>query len=255
MLSVIIITKNEAHNISDCLESVSWVSEIIVVDSGSSDETVSICEKYGAHVFYNQWVGFGSQKNHALSLAKQPWILSIDADERVSPALREEIERALSSPSNCFAWKIPRLSSFCGQYIYHSGWWPDHVTRLFHRDHARFTDDAVHERVIVNGITGILKEHLIHESILNFEQLLAKMNQYTTTGASMMNDKKISSSLFKALIHGLWAFIRTYIIKRGFLDGKYGFILAVITAESAYYRYLKLMFLKRNTNARHNSHR
>lgn len=245
MLSVIIITKNEAHAIGACLASVAWADEIIVVDSGSDDDTVAICQKFGALISENQWPGYGKQKNHALSLAKGDWILSIDADERVTPELRQEIEQAIANPDDCVAWKIPRLSSFCGRFIRHSGWWPDYVTRLFHRDYAKFSDDVVHERVIVTGLTGTLKEHFLHESIENLEDLLTKMNQYSTAGALMSHEKNKTASLRKAVGHGLWAFFRSYLLRVGFLDGREGFILAVSTAESTYYRHLKLMLMNR----------
>jgi glycosyltransferase involved in cell wall biosynthesis len=245
MLSVIIITKNEAHTIEDCLKSVGWADEIIVVDSGSDDDTVAICQKFGAQVSKNEWPGYGKQKNHALALAKGDWILSIDADERVTPALRQEIEHAIATPNDCVAWQIPRLSSFCGRYMRHSGWWPDYVTRLFHRDYAKFSDDIVHERVIVKGLTGTLKAHFLHESIEDFEDLLTKMNQYTTAGALMADERKKTASLTKAIGRGLWAFFRSYVLRAGFLDGREGFILSVSTAESTYYRHLKLMLLMR----------
>lgn len=245
MLSVIIITKNEADVISDCLASVAWADEIVVVDSGSDDDTVAICQKFGALVFENEWPGYGQQKNHALAQAKGNWILSIDADERVTPALRQEIEQAIANPNGCVAWQIPRLSSFCGRFMRHSGWWPDYVTRLFHRDYAKFSDDIVHERVVVNGLTGTLKEHFLHESIENFEELLTKMNQYTTAGALMSYERQKTASLMKAIGRGFWAFFRCYVLRAGFLDGCEGFILSVSTAESTYYRHLKLMLLMR----------
>ena len=245
MLSVIIITKNEAHAIGACLASVAWADEVIVVDSGSDDDTVAICQRFGALVSKNEWPGYGKQKNHALALAKGNWILSIDADERVTPALRQEIEHALAKPNDCVAWKIPRLSSFCGRFIHHSGWWPDYVTRLFHRDYAKFSDDIVHERVIVKGLTGTLKEHFLHESIENLEDLLTKMNQYSTAGALMSYERNKTASLKKAIGHGLWAFLRCYILRAGFLDGREGFILSVSTAESTYYRHLKLMLMRK----------
>jgi glycosyltransferase involved in cell wall biosynthesis len=245
MLSVIIITKNEGHAIGACLASVAWADEIIVVDSGSDDDTVEICQKFGALISKNEWPGYGKQKNHALALAKNNWILSIDADERVTPALRQEIEHAIANPNDYVAWKIPRLSSFCGRFIRHSGWWPDYVTRLFHRDYAKFSDDIVHERVIVEGSTGILKEYFLHESIENLEDLLTKMNQYSTAGALMAYERNKTASLRKAIGHGLWAFFRSYLLRAGFLDGREGFILSVSTAESTYYRHLKLMLMRK----------
>ena len=245
MLSVIIITKNEAGNILDCLASVAWADEIIVIDSGSDDRTVEICEQFGARVYVNQWPGYGKQKNFALDFAKGDWVLSIDADERVTPLLHEEIERVIANPGEFLAWKIPRLSSFCGRYMRHSGWWPDYVVRLFARGQAIFSDDIVHEQVLVKGRTGTLVGYFLHESIESFEDLLSKMNQYTSAGALLAYQKGKKGSLRKAIGHGVWAFFRCYILRTGFLEGREGFILAVSTAESSYYRYLKLMFMEK----------
>jgi len=245
MLSVIIITKNEADNIRDCLASVAWADEIIVVDSGSEDETVAICREYTDKVYETDWPGFGIQKQRALNKAKGDWVLSIDADECVTPLLREEIERVIANPGACVAWKIPRLSRFCGRYMRHSGWWPDYVVRLFAKDQARFSDDMVHEQVLVNGAVGTLTGHFIHETIESFEVLLSKMNQYTSAGALMASQKGKKGSLRKAIGHGVWAFFRSYVLRAGFLDGREGFILAVSIAESSYYRYLKLMFMQK----------
>jgi hypothetical protein len=245
-LSVIIITKNEADNIRACLESVSWADEIIVVDSGSSDDTVDICRASGAQVHITaDWPGFGIQKNRALSHATCEWVLSLDADERVTSGLRSEIESALNDPRGHDAFRVPRLSSFCGRYMRHSGWYPDFVTRLFQRDSARFSDDLVHESLIVSGSVGKLHQPLLHETFHDLEELLAKINQYTTAGAQMLSEKGKSATLKKAIGHAVWAFLRTYIIRAGFLDGREGFMLAVSTAESTYYRYAKLMLLSK----------
>jgi len=245
-LSVIIITKNEADNIRACLESVSWADEIIVVDSGSSDDTVDICKASGAQVHItSDWPGFGIQKNRALSHATCEWVLSLDADERVTSDLRSEIETALNDPHGHDAFRIPRLSSFCGRYMRHSGWYPDYVTRLFHRGAARFSDDLVHESVIVNGSVGTLRQPLLHETFRDLEELLTKINQYSTAGARMLSEKNRTISLKKAVGHAVWAFFRTYIIRAGFLDGREGFMLAVSTAESTYYRYVKLLLLNK----------
>jgi len=245
-LSVIIITKNEADNIRACLESVNWADEIIVVDSGSSDDTVNICKELGAQVHTTAaWPGFGIQKNRALSHATCEWVLSLDADERVTPGLRSEIESALNDPHGHDAFRVPRLSSFCGRYMRHSGWYPDYVTRLFQRGAARFSDDLVHESLIVNGSVGRLRQPLLHETFHDLEELLAKINQYSTAGARMLNEKNKTATLKKAVAHAVWAFFRTYIIRAGFLDGREGFMLAVSTAESTYYRYAKLMLLNK----------
>jgi hypothetical protein len=245
-LSVTIITKNEADNIRACLESVAWADEIVVVDSGSSDETVNICKALGAQVHTtSDWPGFGVQKNRALSHATGEWVLSLDADERVTPELRSEIETVLNGLDGHAAFRMPRLSSFCGRYMHHSGWYPDYVTRLFQHGTALFSDDLVHERLIVNGSVGTLRQSLLHETFHDLEELLTKINQYSTAGAQMLSEKNRTATLKKAVGHALWAFFRTYVIRAGFLDGREGFMLAVSTAESAYYRYAKLMLMNK----------
>ena len=246
-LSVIIITKNEADNIRACLESVKWADEVIVVDSGSSDDTVNICKALGARVHVtSDWPGFGIQKNRALSYATGEWVLSLDADERVTPELRSEIESTVSDPHGHAGFRIPRLSSFCGRHMRHSGWYPDFVTRLFLRGAARFSDDLVHESVIVNGKVGELRQPLLHETFHDLEELLAKMNHYSTAGALMLSEKNKTATLKKAVGHAAWAFFRTYFLRAGFLDGREGFMLAVSTAESTYYRYAKLLLLTKH---------
>ncbi|MEO8343819.1 MAG: glycosyltransferase family 2 protein [Gallionella sp.] len=241
-LSVIIITKNEAANIRACIESVAWADEIIVVDSGSSDATVEICRELGAQVYVHDWPGFGMQKNRALSYATKDWVFSIDADERVTSELRAEIQSALQG-AQAEGYEIPRLSSFCGRYMRHSGWYPDYVLRLFKRSSGKFSDNLVHERVIVNGPIAKLQQSLLHESFRDLEQLLAKINHYSTASAQMLHRKNRTASLKKAVGHALWAFSRSYFLRAGFLDGREGFMLAVSTAEGTYYRYLKLMLL------------
>jgi glycosyltransferase involved in cell wall biosynthesis len=241
-LSVIIITKNEEANIRACIESVAWADEIIVVDSGSSDATVEICRELGAQVYVHDWPGFGMQKNRALGYATKDWVFSIDADERVTSELRAEIQSALQG-AQAVGYEIPRLSSFCGRYMHHSGWYPDYVLRLFRRSSGKFLDDLVHERVIVNGPIAKLQQSLLHESFRDLEQLLAKINHYSTASAQMLHRKNRTASLKKAVGHALWAFFRSYFLRAGFLDGREGFMLAVSTAEGTYYRYLKLMLL------------
>ena len=241
-ISVIIITKNESLNIRACLESVTWANEIIVVDSGSQDNTVSICREFTPHVYSHDWPGFGPQKNRALTYATKDWVLSLDADERITPELCAEIQSAMNE-RDIHAYEIPRLSSFCGRYIHHSGWRPDYVTRLFRRQSAVFSDDLVHERVIVTGVTGRLRQSILHESFRDADELLKKINHYSTAGALMLHNKGRTSTLKNAIAHALWAFFRTYIIRAGFLDGREGFMLAVSTAEGTYYRYIKLMLM------------
>lgn len=242
-LSVIIIACNEAHAIRACLESVAWADEIIVVDSGSTDDTVAICREFTPHVYSHDWPGFGTQKNRALNYATSDWVLSLDADERITPELRKELQDAMAAPGSSAAFRMPRLSSYCGRFMHHSGWWPDYVTRLFRRGSACFSDDLVHERLLVTGATGTLKSPLLHDTYRDLEEVLNKVNSYSTAGARMQYQKGRKAGLSTAIAHGLWAFVRTYFLRRGFLDGREGFMLAVSNAEVTYYRYLKLMLL------------
>ncbi|MDO8464055.1 MAG: glycosyltransferase family 2 protein [Gallionella sp.] len=245
-LSVIIITKNEAANIRACLESVAWADEIIVVDSGSSDATVEICKGLGARLYMHDWPGFGAQKNRALGYATHDWVFSIDADERVTPELRAAIEAVLSDEHDtCAAYRISRLSSYCGRFMRHSGWYPDPIVRLFKRDVAHFSDDLVHERLQVEGQIGKLDGELLHYAFTDAEEVLQKVNHYSSAGAAMLQGRGRQVTLTGAVLRGLWSFIRTYFLRAGFLDGREGFMLAVSNAEGTYYRYLKLMLLNK----------
>ena len=244
-LTVIVITKNEAHHLEACLGAVSFASQIVVLDSGSTDGTLEVAQKIGAQVSQNlDWQGFGVQKNRALALAQSDWVLSIDADERVTPALRTEIMAALANPVHD-VYDFPRLSSYCGQYMRHSGWYPDRVARLFRRDAARFSDELVHERLITSSKVGQLVSPLLHESFTSFEAVLNKANRYSTAGAQILLERGKTSSVGKAIGHGFWAFFRTYVLRFGFLDGRMGLVLAISNAEGTYYRYLKLWLLSR----------
>ena len=245
-LSVIVITKDEEAVIRRCLESVAWADEIVVVDSGSADRTREICRGLGAkvHVFPD-WPGFGPQKNRARQLATGDWILSLDADEWLSAELQTEIRAAVAVAGSHVAFWIPRSSSFCGRLMRYSGWWPDPVLRLFKRTSAHFSDDLVHERLIVDGSVGQLSHPLMHEPFTNLEEVLHKVDRYSSAGAQMMLVRGGRSSVTSAVLHGAWTFLRTYLLKAGFLDGREGFILAVSNAEGVYYRYLKAWMLRR----------
>lgn len=263
-LSVILITHNEAHNVAACLASVGFADEWIVVDSGSSDGTREIAERAGARVIAtSDWPGFGAQKNRALAQARGRWVLSIDADERVGAELAEEIRRVVAgaSPSDtsrdaadassqghaggAVAYELSRLSSFCGQWMRHGDWYPDRVLRLFRRERGRFSDDLVHERLIVDGPVGRLHGELLHDSMPTLHSALDKMNRYTTGRALDKARAGARGGLASALGHSAWAFMRCYLVRRGFLDGRLGFVLAVYVAESTYYRYLKIGLLAR----------
>jgi len=241
-LSAIVITRNEAHNLHDCLQSMhGLVDEIIVVDSQSTDNTVAIAQQHGAKVSQPaDWPGFGPQKNRALELATCDWVFSIDADERMTPELATEIKQLLQLGDVNTAYKVPRLSFYCGKFIHHAGWQPDYVLRLFRRGTAKFSDDLVHERVVTQQPVHALQNHLLHYSYLNFSQVLSKVDAYSTASAKQAYARGKRSSVAGALGHGAWAFFRTYVIRRGFLDGGHGLALSISNAETSYYKYLKL---------------
>jgi glycosyltransferase involved in cell wall biosynthesis len=238
-LSAIIIAKNEAAHIADCLDGLAFCDERVVLDGGSADDTVALAQSHGARVVTApDWQGFGPQKNLALSQAAGDWVLSIDADERVSPALAAEILKAVGD-GRVDGYEMPRRSSFCGRPMRHSGWYPDYVLRLFRRGKARFSDDAVHERVICDGPVARLNEPLLHYPVSRIEDALSRMDRYSSLGAEMLVASGRRVSFMSGIVHGLWTFLRTYFFRAGFLDGREGFLLAVANAEGTYYRYMK----------------
>lgn len=239
MLSVIIITKNESQHIARCLASVAWADEIVVLDSGSTDDTVAICKQFTDQVFVTDWPGFGPQKQRALEKARNEWVLSIDADEEVSAALKAEIQQAMQQNDDQ-GFMIPRLSSYCGRQIKHGGWWPDYVLRLFRRSAGHFTDDVVHERILVTGKVQRLDNPILHEAFVDPDEVLHKINSYSSLGAQKLMNQGKKSGLGLAIAKGLWTFIRTYVLKASMLDGAEGLMLAISNAEGSYYKYLKL---------------
>lgn len=244
-LSVVIITKNEENNIRECLQSVAWVDEIIVVDSGSEDNTIAICKDYTDKISINDdWQGFGHQKNMALQQATKEWVLSLDADERITPVLRTEIESVINN-SAYSAFAIPRQAYFLGQAMKHGGWWPDYVVRLFRRNTGVFSEDIVHERILVNEPVRKLSTPMLHYSYTSLDQLMAKMNQYSSAGANKAYRQGKKSGLLKAIAKAKWTFFRAYFLRLGILDGQAGFIAAFSKAEETYYRYLKLSYLNK----------
>jgi glycosyltransferase involved in cell wall biosynthesis len=243
-LSAIIITKNEAANIAACLASVAFCDERIVVDSGSSDATTALATAAGARVLSHDWAGFGPQKNFALAQAQGEWVLSIDADERVPPDLAAEIMAKVAAP-DADAYEIGRLSTFLGRPMRHSGWFPDYVLRLFRRGTARFTDDLVHERMVSDGRVGRLGALLDHHPVLRLEDAIRRVDSYSSAGADMLAGSGRRVSFASGITHGLWSFLRAYVWRLGFLDGREGFLLAVANAEGTYYRYMKAWLSRR----------
>jgi len=244
-VSAVLISLNAQAHLRECLQSVAWCDEIVVLDSGSTDATPAICAEFGAKFTLSpDWPGFGPQKNRAVALAAHDWVFSLDTDEVCTPELRAQLEGAARSGA-CPAYEMPRRSSFCGHFMRHGGWWPDYVTRLFRRGAARFSDSRVHERLVVDGATGRLTTPLIHYTYDTLEQALAKAERYATLGAQQAFEAGKRSSPLQAALRGAWAFVRTYVVRLGFLDGAPGFALAKYNAHTTRLRYLKLWQLGR----------
>jgi glycosyltransferase involved in cell wall biosynthesis len=263
-LSVILITNNEAGNILDCLASVSFADQIVVVDSDSTDNTVALAKSVGAQVLQTaDWPGFGAQKNRALDLATGDWVFSIDADERVTPELAEQLKAAINigyqtdskNDSNIDnirnkdirqhdAYEIPRLTQFCGQWIRHCGWTPDHVLRLFKRCSARFSNDLVHERLVQSqGTCGKLTTPMSHYSYPTPASYWRKLDQYSQAWAKQRYLEGKKTSMVRATMSGVAAFVRTYFLRLGFLDGALGFAVCTMQAQSAFGKYFTLYCL------------
>nr|WKF58901.1 PGL/p-HBAD biosynthesis glycosyltransferase [Paraburkholderia busanensis] len=242
-LGVAIITKNAAARLAECLQAVSFADQIVVIDGGSTDGTADIARAHGARVIEEtDWPGFGPQKNRAVDALSTSWILSLDADEIVSLELAESIRATLLAPT-ADIYAVDRLSSFCGHWIHHSGWYPDWIPRLFKRGAARFSDDLVHERLVFDTPAQRLAGKLMHYSYEDFESVLRKLDSYSSAGAKQRHAAGKRGGFGKALGRGAWAFVRTYLLRRGFLDGRAGFMIALFNAETVYYRFLKLGLL------------
>ncbi len=249
-LSVIVIVQDAARDIQRCLESVKWADEIIILDSGSQDNTLEICRQYTQNIFLTDWPGFGIQKNRALDKAQGKWVLSIDADEVLSPGLIEEIKQIISnSKDQNDAYAIKRISFFTGKKIRYGDWGRDKVIRLFRRlPHIRFTQTIIHENLQGYLHLGDLKQVIFHNTMKTISQVLLKLEQYSNFGAQMAYQQYKKSSMSKAILHAIWCFIRGYLLRLGFLDGREGFILAISNALGVFYRYVKLIYLYHRIN-------
>lgn len=251
-LSVIIIAHNEAHNIQDCLHSVAFADEIVVLDSGSTDDTVELARAMGASVSTSpDWQGFGIQKNRALDAASRDWVFSLDADERVTPELAQEIQSHLArvgADGRPPAFEIPRLTQFCGVWIRHCGWTPDYVLRLFKRGEARFSDDLVHEKLqLLSADTRVvrLKNPLLHYSYPTPEHYWRKLQRYSQDWARQRHACGQRTTITRAALSAMTAFVRSYVFQRGFLDGAMGFAVCTMQAQAAFGKYFELYCLGR----------
>jgi glycosyltransferase involved in cell wall biosynthesis len=242
-LSAILITKNEAHQIKDCLESINFCDEIILVDNCSQDSTLQIAMAYGCYVIQtNDWPGYGAQKQRALDAAKGRWILSIDADERVTPELREEILKSIETES-VQGYFIKRRSRFLGRWMRFGGWHPDYVLRLAQRDKCKFEQAKVHEKLIIEGIPKKLHSHFLHYSYSGIEDLLSKQKKYALLSAEKIRLRNgVKCSVVLSKLRSLWTFFRLYFLQLGFLDGREGFISATFKSEEVFWKYVAAEF-------------
>lgn len=248
-LSLVLITCNAGRALADCLASVNFVDEIIVVDSGSTDNTREIAERFGARFVTQDWLGFGPQKQFAVSCARNDWILSLDADERVPPELAQSILSLWQNGKtpDAVAYALCRRNRFCGRWLRHGEGYPDWIVRLFDRRHARWSDDAVHEKIIIDhGQAGRLRGDLLHESVETIETYINKQNRYTTIQAEKMFAEGKRTHPGRMFFSPLSRFFRFYILKGGFLDGGAGFAHIAIGAWASFLKYAKLYALQNN---------
>lgn len=241
-ISVYVIAFNEVHKIEQCLNSVLWADEILLIDSHSTDGTTEIAQKIGAKIIHEKFLGYGDLRNKAISHCSSEWILSIDADERCTKEAKEEILSIIKNPSHDIYF-IPRKNFFMGKFINHSGWYPNYrQPQLFKKGAMTYDLKPVHEGYVSHSDLkiGALKNHIWQFPFQNFDEVIRKANKYSTLGVSKLEAKNIKGSVLKAFLHASWSFIKHYIFKLGFLDGGAGFVIAFGNFEGTFYRYIKL---------------
>jgi len=239
-LSVVIITLNAASQLSDCLASAAFADEILVVDSGSTDGTQAMAVAAGARVVHQDWLGFGGQKQFAVEQAAHDWVLCLDADERVSPALRESVVAALRAP-RAAAYRFPRCNRFLGRYLRHGEGYPDWSLRLFDRRQGRWSTDPVHEKVECQGPVEVLAGDLIHESAETLASYLTKQNRYTSLAAEAALARGKRASVGRLVVSPVVRFIKFYLVRQGFRDGWPGLVHIVIGCFNSFAKYAKML--------------
>jgi glycosyltransferase involved in cell wall biosynthesis len=248
-VTVTIITLDEAAHIADAIDSAAWADEIIVVDSGSVDDTLAIARSKGARTESRAWTGYVDQKNFAAGLASHDWILSLDADERIPATLASEIRTVLSTEPPYAGYRVPRVTFHLGRWIRTTDFYPDYQTRLYDRRKARWQGRYVHESVTVDGQPGQLTQELEHYSYRDLSDHLDRINAYTTLAARQMYESGRRASTVDLLIHPPAAFLRNYVLRRGFLDGMAGLVLSIVNAYSVFLKFAKLWELQRTPNS------
>ena len=249
-LSVAIITKNEAVNLPGCLESVAFANQIVVVDSGSDDGTPEIARGFGCEVFSEPWKGFGAQKQAAIDRCREPWVLVLDADERIPPETQAAIRSVIAAGEGAATgYSFPRKNFFQGRWIRHMGWWPDRITRLFRSGMGRMTEASVHEAVTVTGPVISLEAPIEHCTESRLSEILKKIDRYSTLAAEEAFREGRRSSVWGALARAELTFLQNYVLRRGFLDGRQGLVLSVTDAVNKFFKYAKLSGMNRRVQA------
>ena len=243
-LSVVIITKNEARNIAGALESVAWASDVVVVDSGSTDETVEIARRYTDRVSTRAWEGYGAQKNYATGLAAHDWVLSLDADERVSPELVTEIEDMMVRRPTMRGYRIPRTTQYLGRWIRSTDWYPDYQLRLYDRRVGSWNARYVHESVTVDGKVGTLRSEILHYAYRGLVDHLTTINEYTTLAAKQMASEERRVGWTDLIAHPPLVFLRNYILRGGIRDGVPGLIVSLMNSYYVFLKFAKLWELR-----------
>ena len=247
-LSLVLITRNAGAQLRASLESARFADEVVVVDSGSDDDTVQIAASFGARVIDQPWLGFGPQKQFAVANARHDWVLCLDADERVTPELAAAIAAALAAPV-AVAYRMARCNRFLGRWLRHGEGYPDWSVRLFDRRRARWSDDVVHERVLCEGTVATLAGDLRHESAESLDAYLAKQNRYTTLQAQRLHEQGKNASVPQLLLSPALRFFKFYILKMGFLDGVAGLVHIAIGCGNSFVKHAKLLALEREARA------
>jgi glycosyltransferase involved in cell wall biosynthesis len=248
-ISATLITNNEEPNVEEALQSLAWADEIVVVDSGSTDATLEICRRYTDRIFERAWTGFVDQKNYVVEQASHDWIISLDADERIGPELAREIDQLRRAGFRHAGYRMPRVAFFMGRWIRHGDWYPDYQLRLFDRRRGRWRGGRVHESVRVEGTPGLLRGEIQHYTYRSLSDYLRRLETYSTLAAQDYQQRGRKASLPKLVGNPCLTFLKAYLLKRGFLDGAPGLMVAVMGAVSVYFKYAKLYELEKNLSA------
>jgi glycosyltransferase involved in cell wall biosynthesis len=246
-LSVILITQNEEKNIIDCLESIQWADEIVIVDAKSSDKTVELASRYTDKVFLEEWRGYSEAKNLALNKVSNDWVLWLDADERVTPELADEIRRVVvADDKNVAGYNLARRAYFLGRWIKHCGWYHKRVIRLFRNNGIVFNESLVHEKLVIDGRIERLKNDLVHYTDDNLEHYFKKFNRYTSLASQDFVKRGGKFRITRLILDPPFEFLQMYVLKLGFLDGMEGFILSVLSASHVFTKYAKIWEQSKN---------